>query len=159
MLRLLYRSIKEPLYRQAIGERFAQELAAALRYDKARGVTSLGPHRDDWSFWIDGRLLSDFGSRGQQRSAILATKLAEIEWMAKITGEKPILLLDEVLAELDQKRRDLLLRTVHHAEQALLTATDPGMFNKSFLNQAASMTISRGQVRRDKVSNKTKSPG
>lgn len=136
-----------------IGERFERELSAALISDKSRGVTSLGPHRDDWSFWIDGRLLSDFGSRGQQRSAILATKMAEIEWMARITGERPVLLLDEVLAELDQRRRDLLLNTVQHAEQTLLTATDPGMFSSNFLAQATSMTVSRGQILLDGSAN------
>ncbi|MDX1416714.1 MAG: DNA replication/repair protein RecF [Candidatus Promineifilaceae bacterium] len=133
-----------------IAERFANELSNASSNDKARGVTSLGPHRDDWSFWIDGRNLSNYGSRGQQRSAILATKLAEIEWMAGITGEKPILLLDEVLAELDQNRRNLLLRTVQNAEQALLTATDPGMFSDDFLTNATSMCVSMGQIEQDK---------
>jgi len=134
---------------EALGQRFVAELAASLGVDKARGVTSVGPHRDDWGFWIDGRFLSDFGSRGQQRSAILATKMAEIEWMSRITGEKPILLLDEVLAELDQRRRDLLLNSVQHSEQALLTATDPGMFNPSFLSQATSMTVSEGRIQID----------
>lgn len=139
--------------RETIGQRFESELANSLILDKMRGVTSVGPHRDDWNYWIDGRSLSDYGSRGQQRSAILATKMAEIEWMARKTGEKPILLLDEVLAELDQKRRDLLLNTVQDSEQALLTATDPGMFSSTFLSQAASMTVIRGQIMSDPAAN------
>ncbi len=134
---------------ETIKQRFESELAASLSIDKLRGVTTVGPHRDDWNYWIDGRFLSDYGSRGQQRSAILATKMAEIEWMEGKTGEKPILLLDEVLAELDQKRRDLLLNTVQNSEQALLTATDPGMFSSSFLSKATSMTVSQGQVKQD----------
>ncbi len=73
--------------------------------------------------------------------------------MARKTGEKPILLLDEVLAELDQKRRDLLLNTVQDSEQALLTATDPGMFSSTFLSQAASMTVIRGQIMSDPAAN------
>ncbi|MCZ7671459.1 MAG: hypothetical protein M5U34_32160 [Chloroflexi bacterium] len=67
------------------------------------------PHRDDWQFLLNGRSLSDFGSRGQQRTAILALKMAEINWMTRQTGETPILLLDEVVAELDAQRRALLL--------------------------------------------------
>jgi DNA replication and repair protein RecF len=138
---------------ETISRRFAEALAASLGVDKARGVTSVGPHRDDWSFWIDGHILSDFGSRGQQRSAILATKMAEIGWMKKLTGETPILLLDEVLAELDQRRRTLLLETVQNTDQAILTATDPGMFSSSFLAQATSMTVSEGQVYKNNTEN------
>ena len=134
---------------EAVRYRFSDALTASLITDKARGATTVGPHRDDWNFWIDGRVLSDFGSRGQQRSAMLATKLAEIDWMKKITGETPILLLDEVLAELDHRRRDLLLEAVHGTDQALLTATDPGMFSDSFLSQATSMIVSGGQVHKD----------
>jgi len=133
---------------ESIRQRFGEALKASSAAEKARGTTSIGPHRDDWNFWIDGRFLGDFGSRGQQRSAILATKLAEIEWMKNITGETPILLLDEVLAELDQRRRDLLLKAVHGTDQAMLTATDPGMFSTSFLSQATSMIVSGGQIQK-----------
>ena len=133
----------------AIRGRFAFELANAQKSEIARGSTSIGPHRDDWCFWINGRFLGDYGSRGQQRSAILAMKLAEIEWVAKHSGDTPLLLLDEVLAELDEKRRALLLRTVQNAEQAILTATDPTMFSDEFLEQATSMTVTTGRIRVD----------
>ncbi len=134
---------------EAVARRFGETLDASLELDKIRGATNTGPHRDDWSFWIDGRILSDYGSRGQLRSAILATKMAEIDWMKKLTGETPILLLDEVLAELDKNRRELLLQAVEKSEQAILTATDPKMFSKTFLQQASSMTIAQGKVTKD----------
>ncbi len=134
---------------EPVGDRFAAELADSHAADIARGSTSVGPHRDDWCFWIDGRFLGDYGSRGQQRSAILAMKLAEIEWVSRHSGETPLLLLDEVLAELDSRRRDLLLRTVQNAEQAVLTATDPAMFSTDFLAQAHSMTVSAGRIQAD----------
>lgn len=134
---------------QAIAERFAANLAKARRADVARGATSIGPHRDDWSFLVNGRDLGNFGSRGQQRSAILALKLAEIKWMAQITGETPVLLLDEVVAELDEQRRELLLQYVQESSQAILTATDPGMFSPEFLEQATTMTVSSGRVHVD----------
>jgi DNA replication and repair protein RecF len=79
-------------------------------------------------------------------------KMAEIEWMSRLSGETPILLLDEVLAELDQQRRELLLRTVQSVEQAILTATDPGMFSSDFLEKATSMTVSGGRVQVDSSS-------
>jgi DNA replication and repair protein RecF len=106
----------------------------------------VGPHRDDWQFLLNGRSLSSYGSRGQQRTAILALKMAEINWMTRQTGETPILLLDEVAAELDARRRALLLNYVKDAHQALLTATDPGMFNRDFLRRAAGFHVANGRV-------------
>ena len=133
----------------AISHRFAGELATSQTTDIARGTTSVGPHRDDWCFWINGRYLGDYGSRGQQRSAILAIKMAEIERVSRLSGETPILLLDEVLAELDGQRREMLLKTVQNVEQAFLTSTDPTMFNADFLAQACSMTVTAGRIQVD----------
>ncbi len=134
----------------AIAERLAQTLAEAQRNDLGRGATSVGPHRDDWALTVNGRNLGSYGSRGQQRSAILSLKLAEINWMENLTGDKPILLLDEVVAELDERRRGLLLNAVQQSTQALLTATDPGMFTTQFLEQATGMTVENGRVRLDR---------
>ncbi|RMH00646.1 MAG: DNA replication/repair protein RecF [Chloroflexi bacterium] len=135
----------------AVQARFEQALAAALPTDMVRCTTSVGPHRDDWRFWINGRNLASYGSRGQQRSAILALKLAEIHWMTKISNETPVLLLDEVVAELDEHRRALLLTYIKELHQALLTATDPGMFTKDFLRQATTMAVENGRVIPDKI--------
>jgi DNA replication and repair protein RecF len=134
-----------------ITARFTQSLADVQATDLQRGATSVGPHRDDWELTINGRNLGSFGSRGQQRSAILALKLAEINWMEKRTGEKPILLLDEVVAEFDEKRRALLLSYVQQSTQALLTATDPGMFPADFLEQTSSMLVTEGQVHPERL--------
>lgn len=136
----------------AIAQRFTESLGEARKSELASGITQVGPHRDDWGLLIDGREVSTFGSRGQQRTALLAIKLAEIAWMESETGDTPLLLLDEVLAELDEQRRAYLLNTVQNAPQALLTATDPGMFSKAFLRAAASMTIRAGQISRDSPS-------
>ena len=130
----------------AIGRRFAEALEVAQSHDILRGSTSIGPHRDDWRFLIDGRNLSSYGSRGQQRSAILALKMTQIDWMTVVTGESPILLLDEVLAELDAVRRRQLLQYVQNAEQAILTATDPGMFSKEFLDTATQLEVKQGSI-------------
>jgi DNA replication and repair protein RecF len=125
---------------------FAQSLAAAQEQDLARGSSNVGPHRDDWLFEVNGRDLGRYGSRGQQRTAILSLKLAEIEWMTAVTGESPILLLDEVVAELDESRRALLLDWALTANQSLLTATDLGMFTATFLQKTATMFVSQGQI-------------
>ncbi len=129
-----------------VTQQFEDVLAQAESLDLARGATSVGPHRDDWTFLLNGRSLSSFGSRGQQRTALLALKMAEIKWMQQISGETPILLLDEVVAELDDKRRTALLNYVTQASQAILTATDPGMFTQSFLTQSTQMLVSNGRI-------------
>lgn len=133
----------------AVAERFAEMVEAAVKNDLRRGATSVGPHRDDWEFLLNGRSLSSYGSRGQQRTAILALKMAEIKWMTRQTGEIPILLLDEVVAELDAHRRALLLDYVKDANQALLTATDPAMFSKDFLRNSSSFLVENGRVQLD----------
>jgi DNA replication and repair protein RecF len=130
-------------------ERFLGELAKIRDGEIASGRTRIGPHRDDWRLWVNGRELSAYGSRGQQRSGILAIKLAEILWMESQTDEKPVLLLDEVVAELDETRRALILGAVTNASQSILTATDPGMFTNSFLDQAALMTVDAGRISQD----------
>ncbi|MBK8432791.1 MAG: hypothetical protein IPL28_16495 [Chloroflexi bacterium] len=78
---------------------------------------------------------------------MLALKMAEINLITAETGEYPVLLLDEVVAELDEKRRALLLDFIQQGAQALLTATDPSMFTTSFLQQATSMQVSAGRIK------------
>jgi DNA replication and repair protein RecF len=127
-------------------ERFGQALQEALPKDMARARTTIGPQRDDWTFVVNGRDLSSFGSRGQQRTAVLALKMAEINWMAGETGETPVLLLDEVVAELDEQRRALLLGYIQDGTQAILTATDPAMFTETFLQNANVLEVREGRV-------------
>jgi DNA replication and repair protein RecF len=134
---------------EALVARFARAIEIAQPKDIMRGATSIGPHRDDWRFWINGRSLSSYGSRGQQRSAILALKIAEINWMAAKTGDAPVILLDEVLAELDESRRALLLAHVLQSTQALLTATDPTMFTTEFMEHTTRMAVFNGQIRKE----------
>ncbi len=132
---------------QLIAARFEAELTAVQTKDLTRGTTTVGPHRDDWRFLLNGRALSSYGSRGQQRSALLALKMAEIQWMTAVTGDQPILLLDEVVAELDKQRRAALLHTVQSVQQTILTASDLGMFTKEFLQQATNLEVVNGRVR------------
>jgi DNA replication and repair protein RecF len=130
----------------AVARQLRQKLATGSAREVALGRTDAGPHLDDWRLWVNGRALDAYGSRGQQRTAMLALKLAEIEWMTRVTGETPILLLDEVMAELDDQRRELLLTYVQKGAQALLTATDLDMFSGTFLERATTMRVSSGRI-------------
>lgn len=125
---------------------FAERLKQARMEEIARGVTTFGPHRDEMRVLCNGIDLTDFGSRGQLRTAIIALKLAEVAWLKEKTGEWPVLLLDETLAELDVERRNYLLSFLEKAEQTILTTTDLNLFNPSFVQQCEQWQIDSGAV-------------
>ena len=102
----------------------SQSLEADHDLDLRRGTTGSGPHRDDLTFRLGEMDLRRYGSQGQQRLAILALKLALAQWVRQVTSESPILLLDDALSELDERRRALLLDEASHFSQCVLTATD-----------------------------------
>ena len=110
-------------------------------------MTQTGPHRDEIRFLAGGIDLGTYGSRGQARTAVLALKLAEVEWMRAKTGEWPVLLLDEVLAELDINRRGELLARLGEAEQVVMTTTDLGLFPKEFVERASVWEVTNGRIR------------
>ena len=114
----------------------------------ARGLTTIGPHRDELRFLANGIDLEDYGSRGQVRTALLATKLAEVSWMKERTGEWPVILLDEVMAELDLQRRVDLLDYTGEGEQVLFTATDAKMFSPGFVEKAEVWNVEGGNVQK-----------
>ena len=98
--------------------------------DVYRGVTGIGPHRDDIIISVNGINLRSFGSQGQQRTGVLAMKLSELEFIRSETGEYPILLLDDVMSELDAGRRQQLLSFIgREGIQTLITATDEAYFD------------------------------
>ena len=111
-----------------------------------RGVTLYGPHRDEMRFLSNGIDLGIYGSRGQVRTAILALKLAEVSWMKEKTGQWPVLLLDEVLAELDVQRRSDLLTRLVDAKQVLLTTTDLDLFAPDFVRSGRVWCIRAGRL-------------
>lgn len=112
----------------------------------ARGTTTIGPHRDDFRFLTNDIDLRFYGSRGQNRTAMLSTQLAEVEWLRQKTGEYPVLLLDEVMAELDPMRREDLLLRLSTAHQAILTAADLNMFSEKFRDRAVLYQIAKGII-------------
>jgi DNA replication and repair protein RecF len=132
--------------REQIRKGFLERLGQARAEEINRGVTTIGPHRDELRFISSGVDLGDYGSRGQVRTTLLSLKLAEVAWLKEKTGQWPVLLLDEVLAELDLQRRADLLAAVAESEQAVVTATDLNMFAPDFLAESTVWKVNAGQV-------------
>jgi DNA replication and repair protein RecF len=145
-LRLSTQVVRNGLTEEEIREGFLGALRQTRSEEIRRGVTVLGPHRDELRLLANGIDLSDYGSRGQVRTALLALKLAEIEWMKARTGQWPVLLLDEVLVELDDRRRLDLLKYLEKTEQALLTTTDLKLFAPAFVEKADVWKVEAGKV-------------
>lgn len=125
-----------------------QDAIASRRIDEfRRGMTLMGPHRDDFTFTIDERDLAQFGSRGQQRLGVIAYRLAEIDTITTRSGETPILLLDDVLSELDDVHRDMLITTVSHCGcQILITATDQTTLGMDALAPLPMATVTSSSI-------------
>lgn len=117
------------------GTHYANELLKKLKHDfeldKVRGYTGSGPHRDDLKITIDGHDVRDSASRGETRSIVLALKMAELNILEQKTGEKPLLLLDDVFSELDGKRRRTLSETLQKY-QTFITTTDADVVIEHF---------------------------
>ena len=122
------------------------QLKNKRREEIARGVTTIGPHRDELRFLSNNIDLGIYGSRGQIRTALLSLKLTEVEWMHTKTGEYPVLLLDETLAELDTARRADLLAYLNNGKQSILTTTDLDLFDADFVKTAQTWHIQNGVV-------------
>lgn len=124
-----------------------RESLVRLRNEEiARGVTTIGPHRDELRFLSNGIDLGIYGSRGQVRTAMLSMKIAEMTWMKDKSGDWPVLLLDEVLAELDTDRRRDLLARLSTSEQSLLTTTDLDLFTPEFVQQTSLWNVQGGRI-------------
>lgn len=109
--------------------------------DLRRQMTTVGPHRDDFVFHIDGREARAFASQGQQRSVVLAWKMAQVELAQTLIGEEPLLLLDDVMSELDEQRRAALTSFVESGVQTVVTTTNLGYFPHNLLEAAKVVTL------------------
>lgn len=145
---LVYRSsisldhLEKEELRKKLREKFALLSQAELRL----GTTLVGPHRDDIEFFLGDNNLKNFGSQGQQRVAILAMKLAEIELFTKYRGTKPILLLDDVFSELDEQKKNNLLQYIRNDIQTVLTTTELTNLDESLLKDAKIIQIEAGNI-------------
>lgn len=108
--------------RENFKDRFTQLLISNRKRDKEKGITSVGPHRDDFTVFINNIDTKSFGSQGQQRTAVLTMKFSSLKIIKEITGEYPVLLLDDVLSELDYNRKKYILSTINNI-QTIITCT------------------------------------
>jgi len=136
-----------------IAPQFAEQLKQELPESIARGATLSGPHRDELRLLINDRDAGLYGSRGQARTAVMALKLAELSWMRDRIGEAPVLLLDEVVAELDAARRAYLLSRIDSTTQTLMTTTELDIFTPEFLERASIWQVDAGQIETAKGEN------
>ncbi|NEO20683.1 DNA replication/repair protein RecF [Moorena sp. SIO4A5] len=113
-----------------------------------QGRTLVGPHRDEVQFTINQTPAKSYGSQGQQRTLVLALKLAELKLIEEVVGEPPLLLLDDVLAELDLNRQNLLLDAIQDRFQTLITTTHLGAFDSQWLNSSQILSVQAGQIKR-----------
>jgi DNA replication and repair protein RecF len=125
-------------YRAALHRRQAREIEA--------GASLIGPHRDDLRFALDGRPAGAYGSRAQQRTVALALRLAEAEFLRDRSGQSPVLLLDDILSELDGRRRAAVLAAIQDAEQALITTAELDRFDRDFLARASVYAVAHGTI-------------
>jgi DNA replication and repair protein RecF len=112
------------------------------------GATLIGPHRDDIAFQLDGRDLAGFASRGQQRTAILAWKLAQLDLLSGVSGDPPLLLLDDVFSELDPERRAHLVRRIGGLPQAFITTTALEDLDPALVRASTAWRVAPGQLER-----------
>jgi len=132
-----------------IEEGMLKALKKLQREEIGRGVTTIGPHRDELRFLSNQIDLGEYGSRGQGRTALLAMKLAEVNWLHQRTGDWPVLLLDEIMSEMDTKRRADLLGALAQCDQAILTSTDLSMFEPEFVQNHHVWRVAGGMVTPD----------
>ncbi|WP_018665262.1 DNA replication/repair protein RecF [Heyndrickxia acidiproducens] len=125
---------------------YENKFAAIKQREIDRGVTLVGPHRDDLMFFVNGRDVHTYGSQGQQRTAALSVKLAEIELIYSEIGEYPILLLDDVLSELDDYRQSHLLNTIQGKVQTFVTTTNVDGISHQTLREASTYTVQTGKI-------------
>jgi DNA replication and repair protein RecF len=131
-----------------VARAFQAQVEDLRRREVAAGMTLVGPHRDEVRFLVNDVDAGVYGSRGQQRTAALALKLAEVDLMRTETGEYPVLLLDDVLSELDEHRRRFLMRNLEDgAEQAIITTTDLHTVPQTLLPRCQLWRVEMGRLR------------
>ena len=126
--------------------KFIDKLKSNYSRDKMYGMTLIGPHRDDYSIFLNDKDLSLYGSQGQNRSAILSLKIAELDIFKNIFGEYPILLLDDIFSELDIDKRNRLVKYIVNDVQTIITTTDLNMIDNSLVKNAKIFNVCDGKI-------------
>ena len=131
---------------QTIQQRFLEKIEQRSIIERNLATTVVGPHRDDVEFNINKNQANFYGSQGQQRTLVLAIKLAELQLIEDVIGEPPLLLLDDVLAELDHNRQKQLLEAIQGKFQTLITTTHLPTFDTEWLKSSQIIKVERGKI-------------
>ncbi len=131
---------------EEIAEKFRGALEERKIEEMRRAQSCVGPHRDDILFYINENEATKFASQGQQRTVVLALKLSELDIITEKTGDEPVLLLDDVLAELDDLRQNYLLKSITNATQVVITSVDTLLFENEFLKGVKIYKIEDGRI-------------
>lgn len=129
-----------------IQEAFLDKIKQRAIAEQVQGTTLVGPHRDEIEFMINQTPARQYGSQGQQRTLVLSLKLAELMLIESVVRQPPLLLLDDVLAELDLTRQDRLLETIQERFQTLITTTHLGAFDAQWLTSSQILTVQAGHI-------------
>lgn len=127
-------------------EGYGEALTEARSADIERGTTSVGPHRDDFAAMLGGVSLTIYGSQGQQRLATLALKFAARDYIRSETGSDPVLLFDDVMSELDEVRREMLVQYFLRSSQAVISTTNLDYFGPGLLDRANVVRVKGGEI-------------
>jgi DNA replication and repair protein RecF len=131
---------------EQVQEAFLEKIQMRTVAELRQGTTLVGPHRDEVELIIDRTPARQYGSQGQQRTLVLALKLAELQLIEEVVGEPPLLLLDDVLAELDPSRQNQLLEAIQDRFQTLITTTHLGSFDSQWLNSSQILSVNVGEI-------------
>jgi len=131
---------------EAVQKAFLEKIQQRRIPEQHQGKTLVGPHRDEVEFTINQTPAKSYGSQGQQRTLVLALKLAELKLIEEVVGEPPLLLLDDVLAELDLNRQNQLLEAIQDRFQTLITTTHLGAFDSQWLKSSQILSVQEGQI-------------
>lgn len=125
---------------------FLEKIQQRAIAEQHQRTTLVGPHRDDIEFAINDTPSRQYGSQGQQRTLVLALKLAELHLIDEVIGEPPLLLLDDVLAELDLSRQNQLLEAIQDRFQTIITTTHLGAFGSQWMTSSQILTVEAGRI-------------
>lgn len=131
---------------EGVRQAFLEKIKVRAIAEQYQGTTVVGPHRDDVIFTINDTPARQYGSQGQQRTLVLALKLAELQLIEEVVQEPPLLLLDDVLAELDLHRQNQLLEAISNRFQTLITTTHLGCFDGQWLQDTQILSVKSGNI-------------
>ena len=132
--------------KEKIKETYLKKLKKHLNQEMMQGISLIGPHRDDFTFYLDNVDMKVYSSQGQQRMAIIAFKISELSYYKKIIGSYPVLLLDDIFSEIDIKKRNKIINFLKKDIQTIITTTDINDISKKLLDNAVIYNISNKKI-------------